>query len=394
MTYQSQNVPAGLLLIWVLAVSSAFQTYRAKHMWYIEKQSPAIFLKLMILGVHVVVHVIIAARIGELKIEHLDGGEKAAFIIALMVTCVGILVFPHKYNNSGPDFGRWLEYMLTAPIQIVIIAMSVWLRDRSTLFALGAAQACMLLCGVVIEGNLQRIYENNEHGEIETHNQALLAARNEDDDEKNEINRQEHVTKKRANHEAIATLVIAWVTFALIWYVIITQFNRQTEAAGQCDQGASLPPVCPKYISNPTFITETTHNPYYITVNGITTKVENTTTVTREVPAAPAPPCKACPVTAPNNMCQIIDSKCAGRSVIPPAVFFIVYIQCLIFGLFGVILTFQLIGASHVKGPDDERRAWYSVSKIYAVLSVTAKTSLEVGFLVMLSQMPESVLSE
>jgi hypothetical protein len=251
----------------------------------------------------------------------------------------------------------------------------------------------MLLCGVVIESNLQRIYENNDGGEIETHNQALLAARDQDDDAQHDINIQERVTKTRARHEAIATLVIAWITFALIWYVIITQFNRQTEAAGQCDQCASLPAVCPKYISNPTLVTETTHNPYFVTANGVTTRVENTTTSTREVAAAPVPPCKACPVTAPNNMCQIIDSKCAGRSVIPPAVFFIVYTQCLIFGLFGVVLTFQLIGASRVKGPADEKRAWYSVSMIYAVLSVTAKTSLEVGFLVMLSQMPESVLS-
>ena len=44
---------------------------------------------------------------------------------------------------------------------------------------------------------------------------------------------------------ALATLVIAWVTFALIWFVIVTQFQRQSHTAGQCDNCASYPAVCP-----------------------------------------------------------------------------------------------------------------------------------------------------
>jgi len=206
MAYESESVPAALLLLWVLAVSAAFQTYRAKHMWYIEKMQRPWIAKLVLLGVHVVVHIIIIARIATLEITDLDGGEKATFSIALFVTCVCIMIYTHKYNNSGPDFGRWLEYMLTAPIQIVLIAMSVFLRDQSTLFALRAAQACMLLCGVVIEGNLESIYETNDEGPVSTEEQRLLELK-QNSGETDQENGADFlakvivITKKRARHD-------------------------------------------------------------------------------------------------------------------------------------------------------------------------------------------------
>jgi len=132
-----------------------------------------------------------------------------------------------------------------------------------------------------------------------------------------------------------------------------------------------------------------TNNPYFVTVDSVTTEIANTTTRTVEILAAPVPECTPCPITAPHDTCQILDSKCAGRSVIPSAVYYIVYTQCFLFALFGVVLTVQLCIASTVHGKETE--AWYFVSLIYAVLSVTAETALEVGFLVMISQMPESV---
>jgi len=116
---------------------------------------------------------------------------------------------------------------------------------------------------------------------------------------------------------------------------------------------------------------------------------DNYTTVTENVVVQPAPQCTSCPLTAHNDMCQVLDSKCAGRSVIPGAVFYIVYTQCFLFALFGVVLTLQLCIAPTVHGPEQAKEAWYFVSMIYAVLSVTAKTALEIGFLVMLTQMPE-----
>jgi len=118
--------------------------------------------------------------------------------------------------------------------------------------------------------------------------------------------------------------------------------------------------------------------------------VDNFIQVTEPVEELEPSPCTPCPVTAPNDICQVLDGKCAGRSRIPPAVTIIVGTQCILFGLFGVVLTFLFATAGCVHDIGKTEGAWYSVSMVYAVLSVTAKTTLEISFLVMLAQISES----
>jgi len=269
----------------------------------------------------------------------------------------------------------------------------------------------MLLCGVVIEGCIQDQYDNNTKGEIP---QEIEAVKNAvlDDTTREEIvttveNRM-HKILTRSQHVAIATLIIAWVTFALIWFVIITQFWRQADTAGQCDKCASYPAVCPVQIEfkqglevqnaiisvpqrDGEFIQEGNDTRWKTTLsyfNVTTQKIVNST----ETPK-PVEPCTVCPTTGKDNYCQLDDeSKCTGRTQIPSAVSFIVASQCLAFALFGVVLTAQFALSFGQHGERKVKSAWYTVSMVYAVLSVTAKTSLEIGFLVMLSQMPESTV--
>jgi len=108
---------------------------------------------------------------------------------------------------------------MTAPVQVVIVALSVWARDRSTLYALGAAQAAMMLCGVVLEECIQTIYTTNKTGDAEADasvNDALLPGQG--------LNRTQ--VRRRAYRTAAATLIIAWVSYGLIWYVLGAQFMR------------------------------------------------------------------------------------------------------------------------------------------------------------------------
>jgi len=110
---------------------------------------------------------------------------------------------------------------------------------------------------------------------------------------------------------------------------------------------------------------------------------------------APSPALQftACPTTGQDDYCMLgEDSKCSARSQNPSAVTFIIASQCLAFAMFGVVLTVQLAFAPGTQGTSKEEAAWYTVAMLYAVLSVTAKTSLEIGFIVMLTQMPESTL--
>ena len=73
----------------------------------------------------------------------------------------------------------------------------------------------------------------------------------------------------------------------------------------------------------------------------------------------------------------------------PSAVSFLVWSQFVLFTSFGVVSTLQVLYAKPLpldvteeftKGKVDRKRAWSKVSLRYSILSVTAKTLLEVGF--------------
>ena len=73
----------------------------------------------------------------------------------------------------------------------------------------------------------------------------------------------------------------------------------------------------------------------------------------------------------------------------PSTVSFLVWSQFVLFTSFGVVSTLQVLYAKPLpldvteeftKGKVDRKRAWSKVSLRYSILSVTAKTLLEVGF--------------
>jgi len=353
LAYEVQQVPASLLLIWVLAVSAAYQTYRGRFLPFLRNEDLVnrFWSMVLIIGLHAVVHATIIGRV--VRLELMEKVNIGIFVISLLVLCLLIIIHPfaEDYQNTTPDVGRWFEYTLTAPVQVVLVALSVWSRDRSTLYALFAAQASMMLCGVVMEECIEEIYETNEV---------------EDPDQPSD-------KRKRVVRTARGTLVIAWVTFALIWYVLISQFLRQGHIDGKCDDCGSYRTDCPILTFQD------------ILNRSISTNSSGNSTV--------IPTCQSCPITAPNNMCKIADGKCVGRSNIPPAVSYIVFAQCFLFASFGIVQTIQYVFSSMVETPVERQNAWYAVSIAYAVLSVVAKTTLEIAFLAMLAQMPESVVS-
>jgi putative lipase involved disintegration of autophagic bodies len=73
--------------------------------------------------------------------------------------------------------------------------------------------------------------------------------------------------------------------------------------------------------------------------------------------------------------------------------------QFICFILFGVVCTVQYFSAGYMGEPDDDKQSvkkkpeyktkWAQYSFAYAVLSVTAKTILEIGFLGLVATSPE-----
>jgi len=415
MAYDVQYAFPSLLLIWVLAVSSAFQTYRCKQMPLLAPYGNDAQKTLVLLCLHGALHIGVWVRILLfLDAPKLDFPLRWGFLAVLSFVCMVIVAYPSRYKNTTADFGRWLEYTLTAPIQVIIIALSVWTRDRSTLYALGAAQATMMLCGVVIEDCLQIIYAGNAPAEEDDADDTLIP----------HAPPKEH--RRRAVRMMIVTLIIAWVSYGVIWYVLISQFQRQQHITGKCDGCHHFNLTCDSgtpflmqmvykvvqentgftnadsTLTNASFVSMTELDNLVKTINSskVTTHLELATlfghpemptidSVVQSVRADLA--CVTCPLKSEEGVCEAREGLCQGQNEIPAAVMWILATQCILFGLFGVVQTLQLLLSGNVHGQQGAAEAWYTVSLSYAVLSVTAKTTLEIGFLFMLTQMPEEL---
>ena len=347
------------LLIWVHAWSAGFQSYRSSMLYKaLDKpatgRQPGRFERLSLsVWLAVCAHVLLWWRILSLEALDVSNGVKIVFLAVTSVVAFWPLLSGARYKGDLPDIGRWLEYSLTLPLQIVIVACSVWIRDRASLYALFSAQVTLMMCGKTIEDNVQKIYRCNE--KITRH--ELFIDRTDpnsdttnwsDCEEDNNLKTMaDHVTSKQrkrsqAVYVVLNVLVLAWSAFALIWYVIITQFQRQNKHAGACDACAAFTAA-------------------------------------------------ACPTSGSADICEITGGACQGRKDIPPAVKWIVTTQCLLFGLFGLIQSLQIYSLRNVTSRELATAAWHRVSYSYAILSVAAKSVLEIGFLVMLTQMPASV---
>jgi len=55
------------------------------------------------------------------------------------------------YQPIGPHFFRWVEYLLTSPLMVVVIAIAAGIRDVHTLIVLGGAQAMLIMLGYLNE---------------------------------------------------------------------------------------------------------------------------------------------------------------------------------------------------------------------------------------------------
>jgi hypothetical protein len=201
---------------------------------------------------------------------------------------------------AGPDFWRWVEYALTAPLQIVIIASSFMLGDKAVLLVLGGLQGGLMLLGFSIEQSIRKVSKHT-----------------------NKTNGRQRNYKGKL----VYLLVSAWALHAIVWFVLFERFYRQKDNITAC---------------------------------GLTEKM-------------------------------------------PWAVSFLVYTQAGLFSAFGFVQTWQALKVLFAKKmpesqcstcvpgkrmPKKDLASWETVSMLYALLSVVAKTLLEFGFLVLVRQVP------
>ena len=59
---------------------------------------------------------------------------------------------------KGPDFARWFEYLLTSPLQVVVVCLAFGFSDLNVLLMMGCAQAGLMILGYNIEVTLKKTY--------------------------------------------------------------------------------------------------------------------------------------------------------------------------------------------------------------------------------------------
>lgn len=82
-------------------------------------------------------------------------------LFVVLVTCAVELyrsnIFWEYTFDDGPDIARWLEYAITSPLQVLVVAIAFHIRDVAQLSTLGALQAALVIAGFSIEREIQVI---------------------------------------------------------------------------------------------------------------------------------------------------------------------------------------------------------------------------------------------
>lgn len=204
---------------------------------------------------------------------------------------LGDTILSWRYNPlGGPDLGRWVEYALTAPFQIVIIASTFLVDDFAFLSVVGALQGALMYMGYTIELTVEKLMQLK----LKKKNSWLVSL---------------HLS---------LLLLSAWIMHSIIWYTLIERFLRQDKNIDACN---------------------------------FTEKM-------------------------------------------PPWVKWIVFGEFFLFSLFGCVLTTQVLyvqmsSFAAYKNEESVKWIWQRATLWYTVLSVAAKTFLEVGFLGLVHATPD-----
>ena len=117
----------------------------------------------------------------------------------------------NNYNPKKPDFWRWVEYALTSPLQIFLVAYSVTIVDRVSIFNLMGLQAALVLIGFINEKHINKFWK------------------------KSSVKTEKNIPKSFISGVRLLFLMImSWIFFFIIWSSIITRFDTQVDNGNDC----------------------------------------------------------------------------------------------------------------------------------------------------------------
>lgn len=118
-----------------------------------------------------------------------------------------------KYDpKAGPDLSRWLEYALTSPWQVIIVAVSFHIREAPLLLMLGMLQALLVLMGYAIEREIDTWARHKI--------KSIPGSQNQD--------------HNYSSTAGVVLFVFTGVAHAAIWWMIRTRLLVEQDAVAHC----------------------------------------------------------------------------------------------------------------------------------------------------------------
>jgi hypothetical protein len=222
--------------------------------------------------------------------------------------------------EKGPEFSRWLEYAFTSLIQILLVALAFRITNIDVLLGYFGMQLALVIMGYDIERQIKKKYKRS----ISQTKLGIDQTTPSEEVPESSTRFYEVLHWGVADIRGVVYLLVCWTLHLLIWGVP-GQWHSDFIRWGISGDYAYV-------------------NKYQ----------------------------KACFQDREFQM--------------PDAVDFIFWSQYILFTVFGVVCSTQFVLAFvfPVQNTEDSNKRWRTVSICYAILSVSAKTILEVGFLMLL----------
>lgn len=264
-----------------------------------------------------------------------------------------------KYDSRKPDFWRWLEYALTAPFQILLIATSVFIQERGHVMSLMGLQGALVMMGFLNEKRIDKFYKRS------------LKRINEVSDDQTI-----HwpITWSVAKRGKIGlTMLLSWSFFAIIWYTIIHRFQEQVSNLDDCHYVSEMPKEVRFIVWSQCLL---------FGLFGVVQSVQVFWTLWKDEEVL-----KSGDFAKARNMDKawygvflMASIVCFITGFIVKNTFLIVVpVFSALWAIYG--LNTEIVSANTIATLRQQR--WDDVAFRYSFLSVTAKTTLEVGFILL-----------
>ena len=162
--------------------------------------------------------------------------------------------------SRGPDFWRWFEYVLTSPLQIVLVCSAFQMGERNMLVLIAALQAGLVLGGYLIEiamesvcvGLISEYAPRTVHTAVQVSSYQPVKVQQpwmpdaagkdneefyDDLDTDNDTEYANVLSSDRLMPLKLLLIVVICNAFhVVIWTVILVQFSGQAMASNRCSE--------------------------------------------------------------------------------------------------------------------------------------------------------------